>query len=390
MAEFSKTGHRQRLRERFLAGEASVQTDAGLLELLLSYAIPRVDVQPLATQLLAEFGNLPGVLAADGETLCKIKGIKGHAVALLKLTDWIRTHYPTRSFRQARGCETSSGEPTLFDLLRDSKTPHPDTTGQQPKSRKAVSPRPRRGTAMFGKAVLKEAIELLPRFPDTESLPEIGAFLRSHLHFSAEQTRQRYASYIIRRMFPEGYADQALRAFATTYAERQELREVCFYRFCKAEPLMFNIIDELLLPAIGTGRLSRSRIRDYLSQRFPEAKSIKDCSQAIVEAFSASSIAKVDRKNLAFAYREVALPAFAFVLHSEFPEPGMYGIEKIAQNQAIRAMLWNPERLLSSLYELRNQGIIAKVSAIDSIRQFTTKWHLAQIVEQFVSESVTA
>jgi DNA repair protein RadC len=387
MARLSKTGHRQRLRERFLAGETSAQTDAGLLELLLAYAIPRVDVQPLATQLLATFGNLPGVLAADGEALCTIKGIKGHAVTLLKLTDWIRTHYPARSFRQARGCTTSSGEPTLFDLLSDDKTPHPDTTGQQPKPRKAISPR--RGTAMFGKAVLKEAIELLPHFPDTESLPEVGAFLRSHLHFSAEQTRQRYANYIIRRMFPEGYADQALRVFATVYAERQELREVCFYRFCKAEPLMFSVIEELLLPAIGTGRLPRSRLRDYLSRRFPEAKSIKDCSQAIVEAFGAGSIAKVERNTLAFAYREVALPSFAFVLHSEFPEPGIYDIEKIARNQAIRAMLWNPERLLPSLYELRNQGIIAKVSAIDSIRLFTTKWNLPQFVQNFVSESVT-
>jgi len=241
MTRLSNTGHRQRLRERFLTGEASVQTDAGLLELLLSYAIPRIDVQPLATQLLATFGNLPGVLVADVEALCKIKGIKEHAVTLLKLTNWIRTHYPARSFRQARGCETNSGEPTLFNLLPSDKIPHSDTRGQQPKPRKAVSPR--RGTAMFGKAVLKEAIELLPHFPDTESLPEIGAFLRSHLHFSAEQTRQRYANYIIRRMFPEGYADQALREFATTYAKRQELREVCFYRFCKAEPLMFSIIE---------------------------------------------------------------------------------------------------------------------------------------------------
>lgn len=388
MAEFSKTGHRHRLRERFLAGETSVQTDAALLELLLSYAIPRIDVQPLATQLIAEFGDLHSVLAADREALYKIKRVKVHAVALLKLIDWIRTHHPARSFRQARRCETSSGEPTLFDLLPDDQTPHSETPGQQPKRRKSSSPR--RGTGMFGKAVLKEAIALLPHFPDTESLHEVGAFLRSHLHFSAEQTRQRYASYIIRRMFPEGYADQALRAFATTYAERQELREVCFYRFCKAEPLMFTIIEELLLPAIGTGRLPRSRLRDYLFQRFPEAKSIKDCSQAIVEALVAGSIAKVERNTLAFAYREVSLPSFAFVLHSEFPEPGIYDIEKIARNQAIRAMLWNPERLLSSLYELRNQGLIAKVSAIDSIRQFTTKWHLEQLVQQFVSESVTA
>jgi len=388
MARLSKTGHGHRLRERFLTGEASAQTDSALLELLLSYAIPRIDVQPLATQLIAEFGNLHGVLAADREALCKIKGVKGHAVTLLKLVDWIRTHDPARSFRQARRCETSSGEPTLFDLLPDDKASQPETTGQQPKPRKAISPR--RGTAMFGKAVLKEAIELLPHFPDTESLPEVGAFLRSHLHFNAEQTRQRYASYIIRRMFPEGYADQALRTFATLYAERQELREVCFYRFCKAEPLMFSIIEELLLPVIGTGRLPRSRLRDSLSQRFPAAKSIKDCSQAIVEALVAGSIAKVERNQLAFAYREVSLPSFAFVLHSEFPEPGIYDIEKMAQNQAIRAMLWNPERLLSSLYELRNHGMIAKVSAIDSLRQFTTKWHLEQLVEQLVSESVTA
>jgi DNA repair protein RadC len=310
MAGVSKTGHRHRLRKRFLTGETGAHTDIALLELLLSYAIPRIDVQPLATELIAAFGNLHGVLAADREALCAIKGVKGHAVTLLKLVDWIRTHDSARSFRQARRCETRSGEPTLFDLLPDDQTPHPETTGQQPKRCKAVSPR--RGTAMFGKAVLREAIALLPHFPDTESLHEVGAFLRSHLHFSAEQTRQRYASYIIRRMFPEGYADQALRTFATTYAERQELREVCFYRFCKAEPLMFSIIEELLLPAIGTGRLPRSRIRDYLSQRFPEAQSIKDCSQAIVEACVAGNIAKVERSKLAFAYREVSLPSFAF------------------------------------------------------------------------------
>lgn len=36
----SGTGHRQRLRDRFLAGETEAYTDAALLELLLTYAIP--------------------------------------------------------------------------------------------------------------------------------------------------------------------------------------------------------------------------------------------------------------------------------------------------------------------------------------------------------------
>ncbi len=33
-------------------------------------------------------------------------------------------------------------------------------------------------------------------------------------------------------------------------------------------------------------------------------------------------------------------------------------------------------------YELRNQGLISKVSEIDMVRQFTTKWSLMEIVEQ--------
>ena len=40
------SGHRQRLKERILAGEA-------LLELLLTYALPQHDTQPLARDLLA-------------------------------------------------------------------------------------------------------------------------------------------------------------------------------------------------------------------------------------------------------------------------------------------------------------------------------------------------
>jgi DNA repair protein RadC len=46
-------GHRQRLRERFLADESLSHTDEALLELLLTYSIPQRDVQLLAKALLA-------------------------------------------------------------------------------------------------------------------------------------------------------------------------------------------------------------------------------------------------------------------------------------------------------------------------------------------------
>jgi len=97
-----------------------------------------------------------------------------------------------------------------------------------------------------------------------------------------------------------------------------------------------------------------------------------------------AGLAKSDKVTMTFSYRDIPVPALAFVLHSEFPEPGMYDIRKLEQNRFVRAMLWNPERLLAALYELRNQGLVSKVSEIDSVRQFTTRYTLAEAVDRLV------
>ena len=379
MADQEKSGHRQRLRERFLAGDEKAYTDEAILELLLSYAIPQKDLQPLVQNLLTKFGDLGGVLTADLDVLCQIDGIKHYAAVLLKVTDWIRSHYQdaTQSQvlkpinKQNKLFETPEPSPSLIPVKPHIKTPKPVT--------------PRRGSEMFSNAVLKEAIKLMPKLPETDSLEEIRHYLREHLHFNAAQTRQRYANYIVRRMFPEGQADPALRHFAKAFENNQNLRDVVFYRFLNAEPLLIQVIEELLLPHLGNGRLERYKIKQYLSDRFPVAKSVKDCVQAITDALGACGIARVDRVKISFGYRDILLPAFAFVLHSEFPDPGIYDIGKLENNQTIRAMLWNPDRLLPSLYELRNQSLISKVSEIDNIRHFTTKYSLNEVVERLTT-----
>lgn len=78
-------GHRERLRERAVAGGLAALPDYEVLELLLFRTIPRGDVKPLAKQLLARFGSLGGVLGATAEELRTVAGV-GEAVALdLKL-----------------------------------------------------------------------------------------------------------------------------------------------------------------------------------------------------------------------------------------------------------------------------------------------------------------
>ena len=77
-------GHRQRLRDRFMDQGADGLADYELLELLLFYAIPRIDVKPLAKRLIERFGGFAGVLAAEPERLAEVDDIPYQAIVQLK------------------------------------------------------------------------------------------------------------------------------------------------------------------------------------------------------------------------------------------------------------------------------------------------------------------
>ena len=78
-------GHRQRLKARFQESGLDSFTDVQALELLLFYAIPQKDTNPIAHALLNRFGSLSRVLDADVEELKKVPNISDHAASLLRL-----------------------------------------------------------------------------------------------------------------------------------------------------------------------------------------------------------------------------------------------------------------------------------------------------------------
>ena len=87
-------GHRQRLKTEFLARPDSFP-DHKLLELLLFYANPRSDTNPLAHELMDHFGSLAGVLDASPEELQKVKGVGEHAAVLFKAVKEFSGRYLT-------------------------------------------------------------------------------------------------------------------------------------------------------------------------------------------------------------------------------------------------------------------------------------------------------
>ena len=86
-------GHRDRKKDQFLRCGADSFADHELLELLLFYAIPQGDVNPLAHELVDRFGSLDRVLDALPEELMKVKGMGEHSITLLKLIPAVMGRY---------------------------------------------------------------------------------------------------------------------------------------------------------------------------------------------------------------------------------------------------------------------------------------------------------
>ncbi|WMJ23402.1 DNA repair protein RadC [Paludicola sp. MB14-C6] len=78
-------GHRQRLKNRFLKSGIDVFEQHNILELLLFFAIPRMDTNDIAHNLMKRFGNIGEVFDAPYDELIKVQGVTSNAATLLKL-----------------------------------------------------------------------------------------------------------------------------------------------------------------------------------------------------------------------------------------------------------------------------------------------------------------
>jgi len=79
-------GHRERLRKRFIEAGASAFPDYELLELVL-FAIPRIDVKPLAKELIKRFGSFAEAIAAEPHRLKEVDGMTDGAIAAFKVVE---------------------------------------------------------------------------------------------------------------------------------------------------------------------------------------------------------------------------------------------------------------------------------------------------------------
>lgn len=80
------SGHRKRLRERFMSSQPSLIADYELLEMILFPAKPTGDVKPIAKSLISTFGSFGKVLNAEPLELAKVAGVNEAAIVAIKVT----------------------------------------------------------------------------------------------------------------------------------------------------------------------------------------------------------------------------------------------------------------------------------------------------------------
>lgn len=78
-------GHRGRMKSRFMKNGLDGYQPHEILEMLLYYPITRRDTNPLAHQLLSDFGSLRNVLSAEPDALNQVQGMTEGTVVFLTL-----------------------------------------------------------------------------------------------------------------------------------------------------------------------------------------------------------------------------------------------------------------------------------------------------------------
>lgn len=275
---------------------------------------------------------------------------------------------------------TTNMEPPLFDHAdtRQQVAVESPVTGSPPRF-------PEPALRVCSKDFADHALEHLPQAVNYPSVEGFREYLTDRLRFNSLATRRRFANYIISRYFPSEVYNGDLPPFAAATAGMPALGEALFYLTCRTEKIVALAAEEVIFPALVQGGVGRSRLREYVQSKFPHSKSADAIAQAIVRTYQFFGVGSANRTELRVSLREGHVASFAYVLHHEFPEPGMHSFEKMSDGPMHKWLLWDREWMIRQLYRLREAGLLSKVSEIDRFRQFTTKYALADAVQRIVA-----
>ena len=355
-------GHRERLRRQFMNDPVSFP-EKDLLELVLTFAIPRRDVAPLAQQMLQKYGDIWGVMAAPVEDLRAFNGMGDSTVIFLKVIE---------SICMKKKNETQQME--LFEIEPAAASDAPQL--EAPKER---------AMRVFANDEIANALALLPRAASFSTLPEFRDFLVESLPYNSIETRQRRANYVIDRFFPGNRLASPLHYFLSHMTGTESLKPAIFYHVLQAEPAAKKIAEELIYPALPAGRVTRDQMKEFIKTFLPviSDSSLVNMLRAVMTTYNLLGVGSLREDTLKMSLHAGDFEGFLYVFTSEFPQPGIYTYEQLYTSPLHRWLLWDKEWIRKQLYTLRDKKVVAKISEIDTVQQFTIDLSQAEALRTY-------
>ena len=165
-------GHRERLRARFI-NEPKSLTEVEILELILTYTIPRNNVASLAQSLLNRFGSISAILLASKDELLSIEGVGEATITFIQIIRMVLQN-------QSDMKEFPANQIKLFDL--DSKA---EATELKPSVKKE------RIMRVFANDEIANSLTFIPKAAGFKTVGEFKQFLYNGLPYNAAVTARK-------------------------------------------------------------------------------------------------------------------------------------------------------------------------------------------------------
>ena len=224
-----------------------------------------------------------------------------------------------------------------------------------------------------GLQAVKDSIEFL-------SFEEFRKHLQHNTRQNSEETRKKYASLIISRLFPEKSLDGINPKTWRFYRDEAILEDLARVTTLEAEAVISKFLLEQVMVLPPGSFIDNSTLQDYVSSAYGVFK--RDPYNRLHQALIHMGFASTEKKGLLVQPLPIPNNAFMVFLHARLaPTPRIVRLSDILNATFWKLMgIRDDATVRSILHDANAKGFIAKYAVVDQLEQITTRYSFDEYV----------
>ena len=206
------------------------------------------------------------------------------------------------------------------------------------------------------------------------SFEEFKEHLQHNTRQNSEETRKKYASLIISRLFPEKSLDGINPKTWRFYRDEVILEDIARVTTLEAEPVISKFLLEQVFVLSPGSFIDNSTLQDYISSEYSILK--RDSCSRLHQALIHMGFTSSEKRGL--MVQPIPLPnnAFMIALHAKLaPSQRIVRLSDILCTDFWKFMGIRDEATVRSiLRDAYSKGVIANYAVIDQLEQITTRF----------------